>query len=165
MISFFKKKKESTIIPEMNCVYAPVSGIAKPLAEVDDKMFAEELLGKGLAIEPDSDTIYAPVSGRITVAPKSCHAIGILSPDGMEVLIHVGINTVNLKGKYFKGFVSKGDEVHAGQKLIEFDRKAVKEAGYDVITPVIITNSDDYEEVSTVTGKEVSEFEKVIEVK
>ena len=165
MISFFKKKKEFTITPEKNCVYAPVSGTAKPLAEVDDKMFAEELLGKGLAIEPDSDTIYAPVSGRITVAPKSCHAIGILSPDGMEVLIHVGINTVNLKGKYFKGFASKGDEVHAGQKLIEFDRKAVKEAGYDVITPVIITNSDDYEEVSTVTGKEVSEFEKVIEVK
>ncbi len=163
MINIFKKKP--TITSEKNCVYAPVSGTAKPLSEVDDKMFAEGLLGKGLAIEPDANTIYAPISGKVTVAPKSCHAVGISSPEGMEVLIHVGINTVDLKGKYFKGFVSKGDEVHAGQKLIEFDLKAVKEAGYDVITPVIITNSHDYKEIVAVTGKLVSELEKVIEVR
>lgn len=163
MIHFFKKKP--TVTPEKNCVYAPVSGTAKPLAEVNDKMFAEGLLGKGLAIEPNADIIYAPVSGRITVAPKSRHAVGILSQDGMEILIHIGIDTVELKGKYFKGFVSKGDEIYAGQKLIEFDREAVKEAGYDVITPVVITNSDDYGEIVPVTGKTVTELEKVIEAK
>ncbi len=162
-MNFFKKKPKIT--PEKNCVYAPVSGTAKPLAEVDDKIFADGLLGKGLAIEPDEGVIYAPVSGKVTVAPKSCHAVGISSPEGIEVLVHVGINTVDLKGKHFRGFVSKGDEVYAGQKLIEFDRQALKEAGYDIITPVIVTNSDDYEVIVTVTGQPVTELEKVIEVK
>lgn len=163
MIHLFKKKP--MITPEKNCVYAPVSGVAKPLAEVSDEMFSKEFMGKGIAIEPDSDVVYAPISGKITAAPKSRHAVAVSSPDGVEVLIHIGINTVDLNGEYFKGYVTKGEEVHAGQKLIEFDRKKINAVGYDVITPVIVTNSDDYEEVLTVTGRHVSEMEKVIEVK
>lgn len=165
MFDFLKKKKAPFIDPERNCVYAPVSGEAKPLSEVNDKMFSQELMGKGLAIEPDSNVIYAPVSGKVTVAPKSCHAVAIASPDGLEVLIHIGINTVDLKGKYFQGFVTKGDEVQAGQKLIEFDREKVKEAGYDIITPVIVTNSGDYGAVEAAAGKHVSGLEKVITVR
>ncbi|MEY8354270.1 PTS glucose transporter subunit IIA [Lachnospiraceae bacterium 54-53] len=163
MIHLFKKKP--MITPEKNCVYAPVSGEAKPLSKVSDQMFSKELMGKGIAIEPDSDTIYAPVSGRVTAAPGSRHAVAVTSSDGVEILVHVGINTVDLNGEYFKGYVSKGEEVQAGQKLIEFDRKRIIAAGYDVITPVIVANTDDYEEVLTVSGRHVSEMEKVIEVK
>lgn len=163
MIHLFKKKP--MITPEKNCVYAPVSGLAKPLAEVNDKMFSQGLLGKGIAIEPEADAVYAPISGKITVAPKSCHAVAVTSSDGMEVLVHIGINTVDLNGKFFKGFAAKGDEVRAGQKLIEFDRKKIRAAGYDIITPVIVANSDDYEDVLTITGRQVSDLEKVIEVK
>jgi glucose-specific phosphotransferase system IIA component len=166
MFNFLKtKKKEATITLEKNCIYAPISGNLIKLSEVNDDMFARELLGKGLAIQPDTNTIYAPISGKVMAAPKTCHAVAISSSDGMEVLIHIGINTVDLKGKYFKGFVSKGEEVKAGQKLIEFDMENIKKAGYDVITPVIITNSDDYKEIIAVTGKHVSALEKIIEVK
>lgn len=152
------------ITPEKNCIYAPVSGVSVPLACVNDQMFSRELLGKGLAIKPDSNVIYAPVSGTVAVAPKSCHAVALLSPDGLEVLVHIGINTVELKGKYFKRFVSKGDNVKAGQKLIEFDREKIKAKGYDVVTPIIITNSANYLKIHLVTGRHVLALEKIAEV-
>lgn len=163
MIQLFKKKP--AITPEKNCVYAPVAGFVKPLSEVNDMMFSQEALGKGIAIEPEGDIIYAPISGKVAVATSSCHAVAIVSQDGMEVLIHIGLNTVELAGKFFKIFVEKDQEVQAGQKLVEFNRKKVQEAGYDIITLVIITNTHDYEDVNTITGRSVSELEKIIEVK
>lgn len=166
MFSLFKSsEKVPEIVSEKNCVYAPVSGKVIQLNAVSDGMFAKELLGKGIAIEPNSDVIYAPISGKITAAPKSCHAVAMTSPDGVEVLIHIGFNTVELKGQYFKTSISKGDEVKAGQKLIEFNRAKIRKAGYDITIPVVITNSDDYTDVSTVTDKDVTVLEKVIQVK
>lgn len=157
-------RSKATFCPSPGCVYAPVAGLAKPLSQVDDPMIAGKLLGLGLAIQPCAGTVFAPVSGRVSVLAGSRHAVGIVSADGIEVLVHIGINTVNLNGKYFKALVAKGDEVRAGQRLIEFDRAAIIRSGYDVITPVIITNSDDYQEIAVVTGQTVQVLDKIMEV-
>lgn len=165
MTNVFKSSENiSEIAPQKNMVYAPISGKTVKLSMVNDKLIAQELLGKGIAIEPDSDIVYAPISGQITAVTKSGHAIAIESPDGIEVLVHVGINTVELKGKYFKCLVSKGDEVKAGQKLILFDRTKIRKAGYDIVTPLIITNSDDYARITTTLEQYVNTMDFAISV-
>lgn len=136
-------------------VYAPLTGKAVELKEVNDPTFAEEILGKGAAIIPAEGKVYAPVDGTVTALFETKHAIGFESTGGMEVLIHVGLDTVKLKGKYFTAHVDAGQEVKKGQLLLEFDMDAIKKEGYDVITPVIITNAYDYSDVLAVTGKEL----------
>lgn len=120
---------------------APVSGRITALSEVNDNTFASGILGDGFAIIPEDGNVYAPVDGTITALYSSKHAIGITSTDGLEVLIHIGINTVQLEGKHFDAFVKSGDTVAKGQKLISFDLDAVKEQ-YDPITPVLVLNSN-----------------------
>lgn len=140
---------------KVDVVYAPLTGKAVELKEVNDPTFAEEILGKGAAIIPAEGKVYAPVDGTVTALFETKHAIGFESTGGMEVLIHVGLDTVKLKGKYFTAHVDAGQEVKKGQLLLEFDMDAIKKEGYDVITPVIITNAYDYSDVLAVTGKEL----------
>ena len=128
-------------------VYAPCDGTVKPLSEVNDDVFSQEIMGKGIAIEPSTGNLYAPCDGTITVYFPTGHAIGLKSKNGTEILMHVGIDTVNLQGKYFSPQIKVNDEVKKGQLLLTFDLDKIKEAGYDTTTPVIITNSKDFNSI------------------
>lgn len=128
-------------------VTCPVRGMVVPVAEIPDETFASGVLGQGVGILPEDSTVVAPFSGVISSVADSGHAVGITSPDGMEVLIHVGVDTVDMKGKGFQTFVQEGDTVAAGQKLITFDRKAIAEASHPDVVVVLLTNADAYEQV------------------
>lgn len=166
MFDFLKKKKEEPKTPETGneIIAAPVKGTAVVSAEVNDPTFSEEMIGAGMAIKPAEGKVYAPVSGTITMTIDSNHAIGIQSDRGTELLIHIGLDTVSLKGKHFKRLVNENDKVKKGDLLIEFDKEAVMAAGFDVITPVIICNTDDYKEVIRYTGKDVEVGDAVMEL-
>lgn len=127
---------------------APVAGTALPLAEVQDKVFASQAMGKGIGIVPSNGTIVAPVAGRIVVAMKSGHAFGLKTDAGVEVLVHVGIDTVQLKGQGFASRVAKGDVVKKGDVLCEVDLAAVRAAGYDPTTVMIVTNTGSFADVA-----------------
>ena len=143
---------------------APVKGISLPLHNVNDPAFAAGLLGKGVAIEPTEGRVIAPCNARVDMLFETAHAVTLLSEYGTEILIHIGLDTVNLKGKYYTAHVKNGDQVKKGQLLIEFDLQAIKAAGYDTITPVVICNSSQYRTISTRTGKPVEAGEAVIKV-
>lgn len=124
---------------EAGCVYAPVEGTAVPHTEIKDATFASGVLGKGVGILPAKGEVVAPFDGEITLFFDTKHAIGLTSSDGVELLIHVGINTVELKGEYFKALKASGDKVKAGDRLLEFDMEAIKAAGYDLTTAVLVS--------------------------
>ncbi|MBL0790985.1 PTS glucose transporter subunit IIA [Klebsiella michiganensis] len=126
---------------------APISGKVIPLTAVDDKVFSSGTVGQGFAIVPDEGRVYSPVDGHIASTFDSGHAIGISSNRGAEILIHVGINTVQLEGQYFQMQVKEGDVVQKGQLLLTFDLDEIKKAGYDTVTPVIVTNSEAWREL------------------
>ena len=123
---------------------APVSGTVKALFDVPDKTFAEKVLGDGAAIIPEEGKVYAPADGTVANIMDSKHGIMFVTDNGAEVLIHIGLDTVNLKGKYFKSYVSDGDKVKKGTLLVEFDLEAIKGEGYNLITPMVVTNISDY---------------------
>ena len=123
---------------------APVSGTVKALSDVPDKTFAEKVLGDGAAIVPEEGKVYAPADGTVANIMDSKHGIMFVTDNGAEVLIHIGLDTVNLKGKYFKSYVSDGDKVKKGTLLVEFDLEAIKGEGYNLITPMVVTNISDY---------------------
>ena len=139
---------EEPSIPEITCepgkVYAPIKGNVIPSADIPDETFAAGVLGEGVGIEPEEGVVYAPFDGEISSTTDTRHAIGISSPDGMELLIHVGVNTVAMEGDGFELFCAEGDQVRAGQKLMTFDIDKIKAAGYSTTTAVLVTNSDDY---------------------
>ena len=148
----FTKKEEPVEIPESLQIdaqpgigYAPVSGRVIRMTDVPDKVFSTEVLGKGCALWPDGNVVYAPANGWVGTAVG--HAITIKSDGGAEVLIHVGVNTVNLKGKGFTNLVSDGDRVVAGQPIIVMDRKIITEAGYQDCVVFAISNSADLADV------------------
>ena len=143
---------------------APVAGNAVALHQVSDPAFATGLLGKGVAIEPSEGRIVAPCDATVDMVFDTAHAVTLKNDYGTEILIHVGLDTVNLKGKYYTAHVKAGDTVKKGQLLIEFDLRAIQKAGYDTITPVVICNSDAYRTISTHTGKPVAAGEAVIKV-
>lgn len=150
---------------EKNTVYSPLKGKAIMLSEVNDATFAGEVLGKGMAVIPEEGEVYAPFDGTVETIFETKHAIGLTSKDGVEVLIHIGLNTVELGGKFYELHVEAGQEVKAGQPLISFRMEEIKKAGYDITTPVIVTNSFDYEEVKTESNGTVKVLEKVLTVK
>lgn len=121
---------------------APVSGTIVALEHVQDEVFASGTAGKGIAIEPSDDHVYAPFDGEIVAVFPSKHAIGLRSTTGIEVLIHVGLNTVMLNGEHFTTHIAQGEQVKQGQLLLTFDKQAIKEAGYSLVTPVLITNAE-----------------------
>ena len=126
---------------------APLEGRVLPLSEVADAAFSQGVLGKGMAVEPSKGVVTAPVNGVVETIFPTKHAVGLTSDSGIEVLIHIGMDTVRLEGKYFTAFVESGDRVTAGQKLITFDMEKIKDAGYSLVTPVVISNTDDFLDV------------------
>lgn len=131
-----------------NHIISPIKGQAQPISQADDQAFASGTLGQGIVIKnPEEGVVKAPISGTITTIFPTLHAIGITGDNGAEILIHIGIDTVELKGKYFKSFVKQGQHVTQGQKLIEFDQKKIKEAGYSTETMMVITNSNNYKDI------------------
>ncbi len=125
----------------------PVKGNIKPIEQADDAAFAAKAMGDGLAIDPEDTTVTAPFDGTIAALFPTKHAIGLVSENGAEVLIHIGIDTVDLNGQYFMAFVKQGDKVKAGQKLVEFDQKKIKEAGYSTQTMFVVSNTPDCKEI------------------
>lgn len=133
-------------------IQQPLSGKVADLATANDPAFASGAMGQGMVILPDDNVVYAPFSGTITMLFDTHHAIGITSNRGAEVMIHIGIDTVKLNGKYFEALVKQGDSVSAGQPLIKFDRKKIEEEGYDLSTFVIVTNTNEYKDVRLVAA-------------
>lgn len=160
----FEKEVKEEIVENAEFI-APVSGTVKPLSESSDEAFASEMMGKGAVIIPDSDVVVAPFNGTIATLFPTKHAIGIVSDKGVECLIHIGIDTVNLQGKHFEAYVKQGDAVKAGQKLVKFDRKAIEKEGYKTETMVIVTNTASYEDVSVLKSGNVSTKDELIKVK
>ncbi|MGN8887474.1 glucose PTS transporter subunit IIA [Blautia sp. HCP28S3_G10] len=152
-----KKSKTRTL-------YSPLNGIAIPLSEVKDETFAGEVLGKGMAVTPSEGVVKAPCDAEVSMVFDTKHAIGLTAENGLELLIHVGLNTVELEGKYFTVHVNDGDKVQKGQTLITFDIDKIKEAGYDVTTPMIVTNTDDFEKVTFLNAGTVNNDSRVLEV-
>ncbi|WP_160689646.1 beta-glucoside-specific PTS transporter subunit IIABC [Clostridium sp. C2-6-12] len=149
---------------ELKEVSAPLKGKVIPLKDVKDPAFSGEAMGKGCAIIPEKGEIIAPFDGEIAALFPTNHAIGIKRNDGLELLIHVGLNTVELNGKYFSAKVSVGSIVKKGDILVKFDIDKIKEAGYDLTTPVIITNSDNFNEISATDKLTVKEGEVILNV-
>ena len=160
MFNFFKKKEKE---PD-DVIYAPVKGEAVPSTEVNDPTFAEEMLGKGMAIKPSEGKVYAPFDGTVAMVFDTKHAASLVSDKGTEVLIHVGLDTVMLKGEHYTAHVESGAAVKKGDLLLEFDMEAIKAAGYEVITPVIVCNADDYKDVIRKTGVQVEPGDTVMEL-
>lgn len=149
---------------EKKTVLAPAAGKAVSLKEVNDPTFSQEILGKGVAIIPSEGKIVAPADGTISVFFETKHAVSISAENGVEIIVHVGLDTVNLKGEHFTAHKQQGDKVKAGELLLEFDMKAIKAAGYDVITPVIICNTPDFPDMVCHTGQDVKELDTIIEL-
>lgn len=135
-------------------VNQPIEGKIIPLNQVEDDAFSQEVLGKGIAIIPSEGKVYAPFDGTVITLFPTKHAIGIVSDNGCEVLIHIGMNTVQLNGKYFTSHVQQGDKVKKGQLLVEFDIDHILQEEYNLETPVIITNTKDYSNINTNTNKD-----------
>ncbi|MFT9003548.1 MAG: glucose PTS transporter subunit IIA, partial [Liquorilactobacillus hordei] len=129
----------------LDTLAAPVKGTIIPLTSVKDEVFASEAMGKGIAIVPTNDRVTSPVSGTISAVYPTGHAIGIISDQGAEILIHIGIDTVKLNGKYFETKVKQGQHVNQGEELITFDAEQIKANGYDNTVMMIVTNTKQYE--------------------
>lgn len=149
---------------EKKTVLAPAAGKAVSLKEVNDPTFSQEILGKGVAIIPSEGKIVAPADGTISVFFETKHAVSISAENSAEIIVHVGLDTVNLKGEHFTAHKQQGDKVKAGELLLEFDMEAIKAAGYDVITPVIICNTPDFPDMVCHTGQDVKELDTIIEL-
>ncbi len=132
-------------------MYAPIKGRVIPLNDVADMAFAKGDFGEGVAIIPETKLLASPVDGRVVFLADTMHTVAILSNNGTEILMHIGIETVNLKGKYFNSYVSEGDAVKMGDPLIEFDGDLIAEEGYDLTTLIVITNSAEYDGVDIIT--------------
>ena len=144
--------KAETVTCQPGTVYAPVSGTAVPSEQIPDETFATGVLGRGVGIQPEEGVIVAPFDGEISSVTDTHHAVGITSPDGMELLIHVGVDTVDMKGDGFDCFVQAGQQVKAGDRLITFDRAKIAAAGHPDMVAVLLTNADDYKELKVRTG-------------
>ena len=159
MFDFFKKKDKGIEIG------SPVKGKAVPISKVSDPTFGEEILGKGVAIQPADGKIYAPADGTVEMFFDTKHAVSMTTTEGVELLVHIGLDTVALKGEHFTAHKENGDAVKKGDLLISVDLEAVKVAGYDVITPMVVCNTSDYQTVEEVTGSDVNPGDTVLILK
>ena len=155
---------QETVAVEAKEIESPLTGTIIPLNEVHDEVFASEMMGKGCAIIPEEGKVYAPFDGKVVGLLDSHHAVGMESTDGVEVLIHVGMDTVKLNGRCFTIHVEEGEQVKKGQLLLEFDIPGIKEAGYEVTTPVIITNSDEFHDVQMKAEGQVTAGTQILEL-
>lgn len=155
--------KLSELPVQSETIKSPINGEIITLKDVNDPTFSQEMLGKGLAIEPSEGRVISPINGVVTVLFPTKHAIGLTSDKGTELLIHVGLNTVNLQGKYFTSYIKEGDRVTVGQPLVEFDLDQIKREGYETVTPIIITNSNQYKVINNVASGLVKEKDNIID--
>jgi PTS system D-glucosamine-specific IIC component len=146
-------------------IFAPMTGKVMPLKEVDDGVFSEGMLGNGAAIDPEDGIVVAPFDGTVSMVFDTKHAIGLASNDGIELLIHIGIDTVQLNGKCFDVKVKAGDAIKKGDVLANVDLKGIVEAGYRTVTPIIVSNTDDYENISIAAEGKVRKQDKLLIVK
>jgi len=153
-------KKENNII-QIGC---PIEGEVVSIKEVNDPTFSQEMLGKGIAIKPSKGRVVAPIDGEIAMIFETKHAVSMLTEQGAEILIHIGLDTVKLKGENFNSYVKAGDKVKAGDLLIEFNKEKISQAGYDTITPMVICNSFEYAQVNQTTLGDIQELTSVIEI-
>ena len=149
---------------KVDALCAPIAGKAVPVTEVPDPTFAEGMLGNGIAIIPTDGKVCAPCDATVDMMFTTGHAVSLVADFGAEILIHVGLETVGLEGKPFTIHVQNGDKVKKGQLLMEVDLEAVKAAGLNTITPMLICNTDDYSTFNTKTGKDVTTDDVVIEL-
>lgn len=156
--------EEVTVDGTAKKLYAPIQGTIVPRNEIPDDTFAAGVLGDGVGIDPEEGVVVAPFDGEISSVTDTKHAIGITGPADMEVLIHVGVDTVNMKGDGFELLVEEGQKVKAGQKLMTFDIAKIKAAGYSPVAAVLLTNSDDYPEFKVVKTGKTKRLEEVFTV-
>ena len=149
---------------ERRLVDCPMDGKLIPLGEVADETFASGVLGAGVALEPTDGTVYAPFDGTVETLLDSHHAIGLRSTDGVELLVHIGRDTVALNGQHFTAFVKVGDSVKKGQRLLACDLDAVRAAGYDITTPVIVTNTDEFLDIVPVQQPAVKHGDRLLTI-
>lgn len=144
---------------------SPVKGKLVSIKEVSDPTFGEEILGKGIAVIPADNKFCAPADGTVTTIFPTGHAAAITTEDGAEILIHIGLDTVKLDGKYFTIMAAEGQKVKAGDLLIEADLEKIKAEGYDIITPVVICNSDEFSEIVPKAPADVSRKDVILTLK
>lgn len=156
--------KEVKTLKNKISIKAPIKGEAVPLSEVNDATFSEEIMGKGIAIIPTDNNVVSPIDGTVSMVFNTKHAIGLKTDDGVEILIHIGLDTVKLEGEYFSTFIKSGDRVKVGDKLAEFNREAIKNNGFDIITPIIITNTMDYLDVIANDTASVNQGDEIITI-
>lgn len=145
-----------------NVLLSPLAGKVIPLSEVNDPTFASGSLGDGVAIEPTGDKVVAPSDAKVKAIFPTGHAVALHTDDGLDVLIHVGLDTYKLDGRHFRVRAAEGDSVKRGDVLIEFDRDAIRSEGYDITAPILICNSVEYSSIKGNVGDTVSELEKLL---
>lgn len=160
----FVEESNAQLLDNEISITSPVEGKVIPLTEVKDPTFSQEILGKGAAIIPKKGVVYAPFDGKVDAVFETGHALGLVSEDGVELLVHVGIDTVNLKGKYFTPKKKSGDTMKKGDILLEFDIDKIKADGYDVTTPIIISNTEQFAKVKACEDKVVTKESKLLSV-
>lgn len=143
---------------------SPLAGELLPLSEVKDEVFSSGAMGEGVAVEPSEGVLHAPADGKVVMTFPTGHAIGMKTSDGAEILMHIGMDTVNLQGHGFETLVAKGDEVKAGDKLVKFDIDAIHAKGYVVTTPIVVTNSKDYEKITVVSQGKVKVGQEILDL-
>lgn len=158
MFSFLKKKDDGMTI------VSPIKGEAVELSKVSDPTFGEGMLGKGIAIVPTEGKVYAPADGEISMMFETRHAVSMVTTQGVELLIHVGLDTVSLKGDGFEAHVQSGDQVKQGDLLLTVDLAKIKEAGLDTISPVVVCNTDDYKDVQAIQFTSVEPGDSLIKI-
>lgn len=159
-----EKKEEILEDTNENTIYAPLTGNVIALEQIPDDTFASGVLGNGVGIEPEVGEVVAPFDGTIATVADTKHAIGLTGPDGMEMLIHVGVDTVKMQGEGFEVFVSEGNTVKAGQRLMTFSIDKIKESGYSTTTAVLLNNSDDYENFKVIKTGSTKKSEPIITI-
>ena len=155
---------DATPTAQAEVLLAPMTGTAIKMTEVPDPVFASEAMGTGAAVRPTEGKLYAPAAGTVTVLAETGHALGMTTDAGCEVLMHIGIDTVTLEGAPFTAHVKVGDHVDAGQLLMDVDLDAIRAAGLDPVTPVIVTNSEAYTRVAPHVGTTVRAGESLVEL-
>ena len=145
-------------------ITAPISGQVIELSQVADPVFASESLGKGFAIQPNAELVVAPFDGQVITVLPTKHAIGLLSDSGLELLIHIGLDTVNLNGQFFESYVKEGDKVAKGQKLISFEKMAIENAGYQTEIPIVVTNTANFVDFKLMANGTIETMEPVLKV-
>lgn len=145
-------------------IFSPLEGQVIPISSVPDPAFSEGVLGQGVAVIPSKGRVVSPADGKIFLMFETGHAVSILSDQNAEILIHIGINTVNLKGRHFTAHVKTGDLVKKGDLLLEFDMAMISQEGYDLTTPVVICNSGDFSKIDAKAGFDASELDEIMTI-